>query len=61
MMMIMKKKLNLDDTLDSMLKVDKITLTLESFNKIESIINNGYLSKEMNENLFKSLLNDYNL
>ena len=56
-----EKKLNLDDTLDSMLKVDKITLTLESFNKIESIINNGYLSKEMNENLFKSLLNDYNL
>ena len=56
-----EKKLNLDDTLESMLKNNKLALTLESFNKIESIINNGYLSKEMNENLFKSLLNDYNL
>ena len=56
-----EKKLNLDDTLDSMLKVDKIALTLESFNKIESILNRGYLSKEKNEELFNKLLIDYNI
>ena len=44
-----------------MLKTDKIALTLESFNKIESILNRGYLSKEKNEELFNKLLIDYNI
>lgn len=56
-----ENKLNLDDTLESMLKTDKIALTLESFNKIESILNRGYLSKEKNEELFNKLLIDYNI
>jgi hypothetical protein len=56
-----ENRLNLDDTLESMLKTDKIALTLESFNKIEAILNRGYLSKEKNEELFNKLLIDYNI
>lgn len=56
-----ENRLNLDETLESMLKTDKIALTLESFNKIESILNRGYLSKEKNEELFNKLLIDYNI
>ena len=56
-----ENRLNLDDTLESLLKTDKIALTLESFNKIESILNRGYLSKEKNEELFNKLLIDYNI
>lgn len=56
-----ENRLNLDETLESMLKTDKIALTLDSFKKIEYIINNGYLSKEKNEELFNELLIDYNI
>lgn len=56
-----ENRLNLDETLESMLKTNKIALTLDSFKKIEYIINNGYLSKEKNEELFNELLIDYNI
>ena len=36
-------------------------LKADSFKKIEYIINNGYLSKEKNEELFNELLIDYNI
>ena len=55
------KKLNLDETFDAMLKNEKIMLKADSFKKIEYIINNGYLSKEKNEELFNELLIDYNI
>lgn len=53
------KKLNLDDTFDAMLKCNEIKLTLESFNKIYTIINQGYLSAAKNKDLFNNLLRDY--
>ena len=55
------KKINLDDTFDAMLKCNEIKLTLESFNKIYTIINKGYLSAEKNEDLFRNLLIDYKI
>jgi hypothetical protein len=55
------KKLNLDETFNDMLKNERIMLKADSFKKIEYIINNGYLSKEKNEELFNKLLIDYNI
>ena len=48
-------------TLSSVISAFKFSAICKSFNKIESILNRGYLSKEKNEELFNKLLIDYNI